>query len=140
MSTTQISTCKHCHKAIQRTGPRPEKMPWTHAWTGLTYCSSLAALPSDEMYVTRPASTQKAPMVDLLTWTGTRASARKLEDDINAIDGGRYADVEVENVVGTYADDPGSTFARVDTISAAFDINPGESIVKIDGKWSRVTS
>lgn len=79
-------------------------------------------------------------MVDLLTWTGTKASARKLEDDINVIDGGRYADVEVENTVGTYVGDPDSTLARVDTLSAAFDISPGDSIVKIDGKWSRVTS
>lgn len=77
-------------------------------------------------------------MTDLLTWTGTRASARKLEDDINFIDGGSYADVEVEATVGSHAGDADSTVARVDTISAAFDINPGDSIVKVDGKWSRV--
>lgn len=73
----------------------------------------------------------------VLTWTGTKASARKMEDDINFIDGGRYATVEVENIANDYEGVTLGVVAHVDTLSTSFLINSGDRIQKADGLWMK---
>lgn len=84
----------------------------------------------------------------VLTWAGTKASARKLEDDINKTDSAgktrehQYATVEFEydewsnKVDGekTY----GRAFAYVDTLSSTVTMRPGQSITNESGKWELV--
>lgn len=80
-----------------------------------------------------------------LTWTGTKASARKLEDDINDVDVIRsslrnftYATVEVEFPDEFEVGARPQPIAYVDTLSSAVTMRPGQSITNESGKWELV--
>ena len=69
-----------------------------------------------------------------ITWTGTSASAAKLVDEVNKIDGGTYASGEIVDHRYVMAQDPDLTL-ELDTLSNRLTIKSGEQITFHDGKW-----
>lgn len=69
-----------------------------------------------------------------ITWTGTAASASKLVDEVNKIDGGTYASGDVEDRARMMGDAP-DLVLELDTLSNRLTIKPGEQITFDEGKW-----
>lgn len=75
-----------------------------------------------------------------LTWTGTMASAQKLEDDINAVDRLLHKTAKNYCTVEIVRSDSfcGADWIAIDTLSNYLRARPGESIKRGPDKWELV--